>query len=67
MSLCGRWKVDAKGAKVHHSVSKQPILQFVAIKRKDCGEWAIPGVCKFYILYISCLPYIYITFIHLCI
>lgn len=40
----GRWKVDAKGAKVNHSVSKQPILQFVSIKRKDCGEWAIPGV-----------------------
>ncbi|XP_036945733.1 ADP-ribose pyrophosphatase, mitochondrial isoform X1 [Acanthopagrus latus] len=38
-----RWKVDAKGAKVNHSVSKQPILQFVSIKRKDCGEWAIPG------------------------
>lgn len=38
-----RWKVDAKGAKVHHPVSKRPILQFVAIKRKDCGEWAIPG------------------------
>ncbi|KAF7659303.1 hypothetical protein LDENG_00000110 [Lucifuga dentata] len=38
-----KWKVDAKGAKMHHSVSKRPILQFVAIKRKDCGEWAIPG------------------------
>ncbi|CAL9693760.1 unnamed protein product [Knipowitschia caucasica] len=38
-----RWKVDAKGAKVQHAVSKRPILQFVSIKRKDCGEWAIPG------------------------
>ncbi|XP_049418102.1 ADP-ribose pyrophosphatase, mitochondrial isoform X2 [Epinephelus fuscoguttatus] len=38
-----RWKVDAKGAKVSHLVSKRPILQFVSIKRKDCGEWAIPG------------------------
>ncbi|XP_047427154.1 ADP-ribose pyrophosphatase, mitochondrial [Mugil cephalus] len=38
-----RWKVDAKGAKLNHSVSKQPILQFVSIKRKDCGEWAVPG------------------------
>ncbi|XP_028267679.1 ADP-ribose pyrophosphatase, mitochondrial [Parambassis ranga] len=38
-----RWKVDPEGAKIHHSVSKQPILQFVSIKRKDCGEWAIPG------------------------
>ncbi|GAA6226107.1 ADP-ribose pyrophosphatase, mitochondrial [Lates japonicus] len=38
-----RWKVDAKGAKVNHPVTKLPVLQFVAIKRKDCGEWAIPG------------------------
>ncbi|KAK9534844.1 hypothetical protein VZT92_007264 [Zoarces viviparus] len=38
-----RWKVDAKQAKIFHSVSKRPILQFVSIKRKDCGEWAIPG------------------------
>uniref|UniRef100_A0A3Q1GM62 ADP-ribose pyrophosphatase, mitochondrial n=1 Tax=Acanthochromis polyacanthus TaxID=80966 RepID=A0A3Q1GM62_9TELE len=38
-----RWKADAKGAKILHSVSKRLILQFVAIKRKDCGEWAIPG------------------------
>ncbi|XP_040927694.1 ADP-ribose pyrophosphatase, mitochondrial isoform X2 [Betta splendens] len=38
-----RWKVDAQGVKMHHSVSKQPILQFVSIMRKDCGEWAIPG------------------------
>lgn len=53
MSLSGRWKVDAKGAKMHHSVSKRPILQFVSIKRKDCGEWAIPGVRGFYILYFS--------------
>ncbi|XP_038138255.1 ADP-ribose pyrophosphatase, mitochondrial [Cyprinodon tularosa] len=38
-----RWKVDASGAKVLHTASKKPILQFVSIKRKDCGEWAIPG------------------------
>uniref|UniRef100_A0A3B5MWS7 ADP-ribose pyrophosphatase, mitochondrial n=1 Tax=Xiphophorus couchianus TaxID=32473 RepID=A0A3B5MWS7_9TELE len=38
-----RWKVDASGAKIHHSASKKPILQFVSIKRRDCGEWAIPG------------------------
>ncbi|XP_072298647.1 ADP-ribose pyrophosphatase, mitochondrial [Eucyclogobius newberryi] len=38
-----RWKVGAKGAKMQHAVSKRPILQFVSIKRKDCGEWAIPG------------------------
>ncbi|XP_069005860.1 ADP-ribose pyrophosphatase, mitochondrial isoform X1 [Embiotoca jacksoni] len=38
-----RWKVDAKGGTILHSVSKKPVLQFVSIKRKDCGEWAIPG------------------------
>ncbi|KAJ0000840.1 hypothetical protein NQD34_005860 [Periophthalmus magnuspinnatus] len=38
-----RWKMDKKGAKMPHAVSKRPILQFVSIKRKDCGEWAIPG------------------------
>ncbi|XP_034396034.1 ADP-ribose pyrophosphatase, mitochondrial isoform X2 [Cyclopterus lumpus] len=38
-----RWKIDAKKAKISHPVSKRPILQFVAIKRNDCGEWAIPG------------------------
>ncbi|XP_070838001.1 ADP-ribose pyrophosphatase, mitochondrial [Chaetodon trifascialis] len=38
-----RWKVDANEAKIHHPVSKRPVLQFVSIKRRDCGEWAIPG------------------------
>ncbi|XP_045882552.1 ADP-ribose pyrophosphatase, mitochondrial-like [Meles meles] len=38
-----RWKNDSKGKKVTHPVSKKNVLQFVAIKRKDCGEWAIPG------------------------
>ncbi|XP_030197754.1 ADP-ribose pyrophosphatase, mitochondrial isoform X2 [Gadus morhua] len=38
-----RWKVDAKGQKVSHPASKRPVLQFISIKRKDCGEWAIPG------------------------
>lgn len=38
-----RWKLDAKGSKTIHSGTKRPILQFVSIKRKDCGEWAIPG------------------------
>ena len=27
------------------SVSGKAHLQFVAIKRKDSGEWALPGVC----------------------
>nr|XP_042113684.1 ADP-ribose pyrophosphatase, mitochondrial isoform X2 [Peromyscus maniculatus bairdii] len=38
-----RWKRDESGNKITHPVSGKCILQFVAIKRKDCGEWAIPG------------------------
>uniref|UniRef100_A0A674BZP6 Nudix (nucleoside diphosphate linked moiety X)-type motif 9 n=1 Tax=Salmo trutta TaxID=8032 RepID=A0A674BZP6_SALTR len=38
-----RWKRDSAGHQVSHPVSKLPILQFVSIKRRDCGEWAIPG------------------------
>ncbi|XP_058151745.1 ADP-ribose pyrophosphatase, mitochondrial isoform X2 [Dasypus novemcinctus] len=38
-----RWKRDESGNKITHPVSGKSILQFVAIKRKDCGEWAIPG------------------------
>ncbi|XP_061849504.1 ADP-ribose pyrophosphatase, mitochondrial isoform X3 [Colius striatus] len=39
-----RWKRDGSGSKVAHPVTGKNILQFVAIKRRDCGEWAIPGV-----------------------
>ncbi|XP_019408355.1 PREDICTED: ADP-ribose pyrophosphatase, mitochondrial isoform X3 [Crocodylus porosus] len=38
-----RWKRDKSSSKIAHTVSGKNILQFVAIKRKDCGEWAIPG------------------------
>lgn len=42
-----RWKreKDDKGSliQVCNDETTLPILQFVAIKRKDCGEWAIPG------------------------
>ncbi|XP_066488858.1 ADP-ribose pyrophosphatase, mitochondrial isoform X1 [Tiliqua scincoides] len=41
--LITRWKRDSSGNKVTHPVSGKNILQFIAIKRKDCGEWAIPG------------------------
>ncbi|KAM8970315.1 ADP-ribose pyrophosphatase, mitochondrial isoform 2-T2 [Sarcophilus harrisii] len=44
-----RWKRDSSGNKVIHPHSGKNILQFVAIKRKDCGEWAIPGVYKGYV------------------
>ncbi|XP_063076705.1 ADP-ribose pyrophosphatase, mitochondrial [Engraulis encrasicolus] len=38
-----RWKTDEAGKRVSHPDSSLPVLQFVAIKRRDCGEWAIPG------------------------
>lgn len=38
-----RWKRDSAGQHVYHTTSKLPVLQFVSIKRIDCGEWAIPG------------------------
>ncbi|XP_014818390.1 PREDICTED: ADP-ribose pyrophosphatase, mitochondrial, partial [Calidris pugnax] len=37
------WKRDGSGNKIAHPVTGKDILQFVAIKRRDCGEWAIPG------------------------
>uniref|UniRef100_A0A8D0H2A8 ADP-ribose pyrophosphatase, mitochondrial n=1 Tax=Sphenodon punctatus TaxID=8508 RepID=A0A8D0H2A8_SPHPU len=37
------WKRDGSGHKVSYPGSGKNILQFIAIKRKDCGEWAIPG------------------------
>lgn len=38
-----RWKRDRSGNKITNPISGKNILQFVAIKRKDCGEWALPG------------------------
>ncbi|KAJ8402572.1 hypothetical protein AAFF_G00366550 [Aldrovandia affinis] len=38
-----RWKRDSTGQRVLNTGSELPVLQFVAIKRKDCGEWAVPG------------------------
>ncbi|XP_016047297.1 ADP-ribose pyrophosphatase, mitochondrial isoform X2 [Erinaceus europaeus] len=38
-----RWKRDKRGSKITHPGSGKNTLQFVAIKRKDCGEWALPG------------------------
>ncbi|XP_063969048.1 ADP-ribose pyrophosphatase, mitochondrial-like isoform X1 [Lytechinus pictus] len=38
-----RWKRDPLGKKVLHPTSGKPILQFISIRRKDSGEWAIPG------------------------
>ena len=40
--IVSRWQRDAKGEKV--MLGGKPVLEFVAIKRKDIGDWAIPGV-----------------------
>ncbi|XP_016047299.1 ADP-ribose pyrophosphatase, mitochondrial isoform X4 [Erinaceus europaeus] len=44
-----RWKRDKRGSKITHPGSGKNTLQFVAIKRKDCGEWALPGIYKGYV------------------
>ncbi|XP_066594168.1 ADP-ribose pyrophosphatase, mitochondrial isoform X2 [Prorops nasuta] len=38
-----RWKRNGTGALEIDKTTEKPILQFVAIQRKDTGEWAIPG------------------------
>lgn len=38
-----RWKRNGTGALEIDRKSEKPILQFVAIERKDSKEWAIPG------------------------
>lgn len=38
-----RWKRNHTGAVEVDGHTKKPILQFVAIQRRDSGEWAIPG------------------------
>ena len=37
-----RWKKNNSQIEIDENTVK-PILQFVAIKRRDCNEWAIPG------------------------
>lgn len=37
-----RWKRSCGGDKILKD--GKPVLQFVAVERKDNGEWAIPGV-----------------------
>lgn len=39
-----RWKRDENNQIIRHAVTNRPILQFVAIQRRDTKEWAIPGV-----------------------
>ncbi|KAJ8972673.1 hypothetical protein NQ317_001693 [Molorchus minor] len=37
-----RWKI-VDGSKQLNPSSNLPIVQFCAIQRKDCGQWALPG------------------------
>jgi len=39
--LVTRWKRDSSGKKVIRD--GKPVLEFVAIERRDCSEWALPG------------------------
>ena len=45
LNLFCRWKRNDTGDMVYNEDSKKPILQFVSVKRRDNGQWAIPGVC----------------------
>ncbi|KAM7541332.1 hypothetical protein Aperf_G00000026212 [Anoplocephala perfoliata] len=38
-----RWKVDESGIRVLDPQSHKPVLQVVAVKRRDNGQWALPG------------------------
>ena len=41
-----RWKPagdDPKGKVAKHTESGKPVLEFIAIERKDSGGWVIPG------------------------
>lgn len=38
-----RWKRNSQKTIEFNKITQKPILQFVAIQRKDCHEWAIPG------------------------
>ena len=46
--IVSRWQRDGKGEKV--TMEGKPVLEFVAIKRKDTGDWAIPGVKMYFCL-----------------
>eukprot|EP00043_Microstomoeca_roanoka_P006586 m.64075 g.64075 ORF g.64075 m.64075 type:complete len:324 (+) comp13474_c5_seq1:276-1247(+) len=38
-----RWKRDPETHEVVYDKDGNPVLQFVAIQRRDCGLWALPG------------------------
>lgn len=41
-SIVTCWKIS-ENEYMFHKKSNKPIIQFVAIQRKDSGEWALPG------------------------
>ena len=42
--IVSRWQRGSQGEQV--MLGGKPVLEFVAIKRKDTGDWAIPGVSE---------------------
>ena len=46
--LFSSWKRDANGAIVYRQINAhdrlKPVLEFVAIERRDSKQWALPGV-----------------------
>ena len=50
---CYRWKRDENRSVVYRA--GKPVLQFIAIRRQENGEWAIPGVS--YQLFHHCIPF----------
>ena len=38
-----RWKTHPEGGIIHDKISSRPVLQFVAVQRRDTNDWALPG------------------------
>ncbi|KAL1138475.1 hypothetical protein AAG570_008538 [Ranatra chinensis] len=38
-----RWKRGQDGHQITDKMTNKPLLQFIGIRRRDCGQWAIPG------------------------
>ena len=52
MCVCFRWKRNGQKEIVKDVTTLLPVLQFVAIQRRDTKEWAIPGVSKAFVCYL---------------
>ena len=45
--FCYSWKRDSDSVNISTNPdTRLPILSFVAIRRRDTGDWAIPGVSR---------------------